>query len=331
MKAGIFAWVTKKRKKIISVIKNYKYKREKYSTKFAFYTLMSKRFNYKKGNNSLNLFVERKKADSINEYLSKFQKSVIDHYKHADVPTGNNSNGVIWVFWWQGESSAPPIVKRCLASIRKNSNGHQVIMIDKNNFSDYVDIPGYVIDKVYRNEITKTHFSDFLRVSLLANHGGAWIDATIYLSHPISEEVFSYPFYSMKKPIPNVGKLYFAQWSTFFIAGTKDNLLFKFLQDCYLLHWESNSEQIHYFMFDHLFWVAYKHVDAFKIMIDEVPYNNARVLKLQHKLEKPYNEIEYQEIIKENHMHKLTWKKEFRLTDQNNHPTFFGYFINTES
>jgi hypothetical protein len=324
MKAKQFPW---KKEKLVSVIKNYNYKRNKYSAKFAFYSLISKKFNQKKGGSPFNLFIERKKADSISEYLSKFFKEVLERYKNECIPTSNNKKGPIWVFWWQGENAAPPIVKRCIASIRQNSSGHQVILMDKNNFFDYVDVPESVLKKVYSGEVTKNQFANFLRLSLLANHGGAWIDATVYLSRPISEEVFSYAFYSMKASTPNTGRLYFAKWSTFFIAGTKGNPLFTFLRDCYLLHWELNQEQIHYFLFDHLIWIAYRHIDTFKLMIDEVPYNNTGKLRLQRELDKPYDEKNFQEIIKETHMHKLTWKKEYRLIAEINQPTFYGCLI----
>lgn len=30
--------------------------------------------------------------------------------------------------------------------------------------------------------ITNTHFSDLLRIELLINHGGLWLDATTYLT-----------------------------------------------------------------------------------------------------------------------------------------------------
>ena len=40
--------------------------------------------------------------------------------------------GFVFVFWYQGEKSAPPIVKACLASIRKWCPDRKVIVLDKN-------------------------------------------------------------------------------------------------------------------------------------------------------------------------------------------------------
>lgn len=87
----------------------------------------------------------------------------------------------IWVFWWQGELAMPPVIKECYKSILRNCNGRTVVLLDQNNFKDYITLPDYILRKFYEGVISKTHFSDILRVGLLKEYGGMWIDAAIFV------------------------------------------------------------------------------------------------------------------------------------------------------
>lgn len=85
----------------------------------------------------------------------------------------------IWVFWWTGEETAPEIVKACIKSIRRNANGHRVIFLSKDNLHDYVTLPDFIEKKHNDGNIGHAHYSDIVRISLLAEYGGVWIDSTV--------------------------------------------------------------------------------------------------------------------------------------------------------
>ena len=53
----------------------------------------------------------------------------------------------IWTCWLQGEEQAPPIVKKCLASIRRHSGGREVIVITEKNMWQYVSFPDFILRK----------------------------------------------------------------------------------------------------------------------------------------------------------------------------------------
>ena len=72
------------------------------------------------------------------------------------------------------------IVKICVESIKKNAGDHRVIILTDDNYKQYVDIPEWVEEKKKKGVISRTHYSDILRLSLLARHGGMWIDSTFY-------------------------------------------------------------------------------------------------------------------------------------------------------
>ena len=84
----------------------------------------------------------------------------------------------------------PPIVQSCFQSLCSHAGNHLVHLITQENISKYVTIPDYILRKVQEGKISFTHFSDILRMCLLYEHGGLWIDATVYVSEPIPEKVF---------------------------------------------------------------------------------------------------------------------------------------------
>ena len=55
-------------------------------------------------------------------------------------------------------------MKRCLESLRKNIPDKKIIVIDGNNFGEYVNMPDYITDKWHRGIIGNAHFSDLLRL-----------------------------------------------------------------------------------------------------------------------------------------------------------------------
>jgi hypothetical protein len=86
----------------------------------------------------------------------------------------------IWTFW-DGDSS--PLVKACIASWKRHNPNYEIILLNKGNLSTYlpeVDFSSmrHVHDSVQR-------FSDFVRVHVLAQHGGIWIDGSTICQAPL--------------------------------------------------------------------------------------------------------------------------------------------------
>jgi hypothetical protein len=95
----------------------------------------------------------------------------------------------------------PPIVQSCFQSLCSHAGNHLVHLITQENISKYVTIPDYILRKVQEGKISFTHFSDILRMCLLYEHGGLWIDATVYVSQPIPEKVFQEPLFTVAAKI----------------------------------------------------------------------------------------------------------------------------------
>lgn len=141
----------------------------------------------------------RKRLIHKHEILMKyFEKRYGDFYGkydfNAPMPVSDPAlENKIWVCWWQGLDNAPLIVQRCVESIRRNAGNREVIVITDENYEQYVHIPDWVKAKQEAGIITRTNLSDLLRLSLLAEHGGLWLDSTFYCSGPLEKMVFSKP------------------------------------------------------------------------------------------------------------------------------------------
>ena len=89
----------------------------------------------------------------------------------------------IWFYWNQGWEAAPWFVKLNYISWVTRNPDWKIVFLDDNNVRKY----SRAFEIVERNKesITVTAFSDVLRLDLLANCGGAWVDATLLCTTPL--------------------------------------------------------------------------------------------------------------------------------------------------
>ena len=153
-------------------------------------------------------------ADTIHEVINK--------YKYLEISGDPVPDPPIFVCWWTGLESAPAIVKQCVKSIYKNAGNHPVNFITEKNYSDYISVPDFIIEKMKSGKMGLAHFADYLRVSLLEKYGGLWLDATIYCSQSIPESFFELSFFTLKSPY-KLGYLSKYQWVTFCLGGWRGN------------------------------------------------------------------------------------------------------------
>ena len=146
IKNGVFLWKTKK--KIIETIQ--------------------------KKNNLL--YIKDRDAKTV-AYQYKDYKKLYTKYKtmidRGDVPSSNHVlSDKVWVCWFQGYESAPPLVKACINSMHRVMQEKEIIILTKTNYKQYIELPDYIEEKFEKGKIGMAHFSDLLRISLLAKWGG---------------------------------------------------------------------------------------------------------------------------------------------------------------
>ena len=250
--------------------------------------------------------IATKRNEFIRKELFKLIGNSITDYQEA-TSSRYEPNAPIWFYWMQGEKKMPPIPKLCLNSLRKHANGHPVIFLDADNVNQYVNIP-FEIAKAYQTgKLKHAHYADIIRILLLAQHGGLWMDATLLVTQDIPEKIFQTPFYSIKTK--EFG--YFVsrcRWAVFCLAGWKHNILFEKLSECFTAYFKQRDVMIDYFMFDQLIDILYNEHKEIRNMIDQVPYSNPEVHSLNHLLLSDFNEHIYKQLTENTFLFKLNWK-----------------------
>lgn len=95
---------------------------------------------------------------------------------------------IIWTYW-DDLNTLPSVVKMCMKGWRKYNPDFQIILLTKENYKKYVNIPTKATNHSNFND-NPTRFADLVRLWTLAQHGGVWIDSSIILKRPLEEWIF---------------------------------------------------------------------------------------------------------------------------------------------
>lgn len=235
----------------------------------------------------------------------------------------------IWVCWWQGEENMSPIVKECYRRICTYNSEKKVVLITEENLEQWVTFPEYIMEKYNSGTITKTHFSDLLRVELLKEYGGVWMDITLMTFSGVPERFYHYPVYTGKYPSNpqdyNVSK---NRWTSYFwVSRYPRNILFCFMSDFWRVYWGKQDVIIEYFLIDYVLDFAYRYVKSIRKELDAVPMNGCGIdaWKLLKILSEVYQENVITSIQKENWMQKLSYKGEDKIQSKSSNPELSTY------
>lgn len=269
----------------------------------------------------------------VSKYIEKEFEPLLENYKRRN----GNAQEVdiekkthVWILWWQGLDSAPDVVKECIESQRRNlnTNQYEYCLLTQNNIWDFVSLSDNIRRKYDSGNITLTHLSDIIRVYLLVNYGGIWIDATIYMSEPFPEKVRELPFYSNKKNLDSMNQrkmISSGRWTSYFMKAEQGNELFQFMYDAFELYWEKHNTLIDYWLVDYTIYVAYKNIPVIKEEIDLVPYNNQNTFNLFIIRNELYNKDKYNSLTKNTILHKQSYKYQYAKMDEYGNLTNWGY------
>ena len=249
-----------------------------------------------------------------------------------------NNEKIIWQFWGQGWDfeKLPDVVKISYKSVEKYKKDYEIIHLDMNNINDYLEIPAYILKKVENKKMGFAHFTDIIRLALLYNYGGVWIDATILLTDYLPQEYFEMDYFMFqrddnlenKKDWEDYDDFYFS-WNNemkvrvlnSIIFAKKNNEIIKTLLDMLLIFWEHNDLVPNYFFFQVLYTELienYYKKKQCKIVSDTLTHELIRVWFDKFSQEK------LDEITKRNNVHKLTYKIDSGKRDTKG--TFLDYF-----
>lgn len=233
-------------------------------------------------------------------------------------------NFPIWIMWWQGEEKAPEIVKTCIQSIRKHANGHPVHIIHSENYQDFIQLEPVIMDQVRSGVISLTHFSDIIRMNLLAEHGGFWVDSTIFCTREISGEAFDRPIFTIRNPGASKRNISRCEWTGFAMYGWKGGKLFCLMRDFFNRYWQEHDCLVEYFLIDFGIRLIYDTCPDVREQICRIPVNNQHWDYLQDHFREAYGGSLSDLDTGDTWLYKLTWKCDYPMVTQNGDRTLYA-------
>lgn len=271
----------------------------------------------------------KKHATTLNYFERKY-KYYWENYnlpKMEEAP--KNLRNKIWVCWWQGIENAPQIVKNCLASIAANCKDYDIIEITLENYLDYVSFPPVILEKFCNGQITKTQFSDLLRMNLLSRYGGMWLDSTLLATGDISEYM-QMELWSVKRPDYLHVSITMGRFTGYAISCRYENRwIFRPVFDFMCHYWTHNNMMVDYFLFHYAVVLSMKMFPEMNNLFELIPPNNPDNDELLKLMPQIFDEKMWERLKSDTRLFKLTWKSSYPMT-VNGQPTFYGKLMSGE-
>lgn len=252
--------------------------------------------------------------DKVARKLSKEYRQFISEY----VPQKGESkiNRTVWICWLQGIENAPDLVKACVNSIKNKLPGFKIVILTDENLGDYISLPDHIIDKYKKGIISRTHFSDILRISLLARYGGLWVDSTVLCTDgKFAERIISLPLFVYKVMELDRNEEKATICSSWLMAAQSTNNIMLLTRDLLYEYWKTHNYEKHFFIFHIFFAMAAR---KYRTEWESVPmFNNCSPHTLMFELGDTYSEQRWKEIEMISSFHKLTRHNQYDFENTN--------------
>lgn len=292
----------------------------------AFFTAVSQLLILGKSKTALEILRNSASLKIKQKLERKYENKIIqieDKYEEQKRDKERDSKRKVWVCWFQGIENAPEIVKKCYESLKENIIDREIILITGKNYKNYVTFPKEIQEKINKGIIKGAHLSDLLRLELLVNYGGTWIDATVFCSgrnipkYMLDSDLF---LFQCLKPGKDGQSSIISNW---FITSKSNHKLIFTVRELLYDYWKNNNEVCDYFIFH----------DFFQILIDRypeewekvIPFSNSTEHILLLRLFEEYNEEVWNAIKSQTPFHKLTYK--FSEEDRKKVNTYYSKIL----
>ena len=269
-------------------------------------------------------FVQRtdsKYYDFSNKVILDFVKKLrneaqIDDSSNELLEVTSEFSKIIWTMWQQGEAQMPETVKASVKTIKEfaKRNGCEFHLLTDENLLRYISIPKDIIEKNKNKQLSSAAFSDIVRASLLYEHGGIWMDATLFVSPYATLEMFEGEFFSLNHLPLDTKKMEKTisdyKWSSYCLAGKKGKSYFKHIRDMFIYYVRKYPIFIHYLMIDFFILSEYESNPEFKRLVDELPILAPveRILFFREYADKLFDGNKWEEVLKTTPIMKTTYK-----------------------
>lgn len=240
-------------------------------------------------------------------------------------------NERIFVLWLQGKEKMPELVRLCLESVYRNANNHEVVFLSRKNLHEWVDpLPSRIKEKFNKGIFPKQLIADYTRLACLEKYGGLWLDATVYVSSPITDNVFNNPFFTIIRKESNdkdiTGKI-----STFVMGRAVSNKnsqrMFAFTKDMMINYFLKEDDLINYLLLENIMNIAINKDQMLNDLLKKYYKDKKNVLGLERILNKEYDSSELSTLLSENIFNKLNFHVKHLRKISNGKLTNYGYLV----
>jgi hypothetical protein len=139
---------------------------------------------------------------------------------------------IIWTFWDTEE--VPEFIQKCIETWKHYNSDYEINMINMNNYKKYISTD--ITKWKFYNKTNYALISDYIRICVLKEHGGIWMDASIICIKPIKfkndTEFFAY--YMNNNGI--LGKYEYPVIESWFLATTINNTFINELYEEFIIN-----------------------------------------------------------------------------------------------
>lgn len=270
-----------------------------------FYSLLSDRVNryYLVHGRNSNLIDNEKRMWKCFTWLKHEYGPFLDSLPLQELPVSSCAPPIIWWCWLQGEENAPELCRASLASLRKHLSDYIIRVVSEENLDQFVTIPDIIREKYASGIIPNAQYSDIVRTLLLVQHGGTWIDSTVFCTGynvPILETPF-FVYQNWK-----FGAHQASVCSNWLISAAPSHPILEAVLALLLKYWKENESLLDYFLYHLFFHMA---TEKYPALWDAVPrFSNIPPHIMQFEMFKPYDSIRYKHLCMMSDFHKLNWK-----------------------
>lgn len=232
-------------------------------------------------------------------------------------------NYTAWICWMQGEENAPDLVRACIKSVRTHLTNFDVVILSESNINEYIKLPEHIMKKYHEGKISKTHFSDILRIAILCEYGGLWLDSTVLCTDAeFANKIIELPLFVYKVMNLDQNDEEAIMSSSWLISAKSNNPILMLTRDILYKYWEIHNYLSNFFLLHLCFALAAR---KNRKEWNNIPmYNNRSPHTLMFELGNKFDQHRWNEIKKISSFHKLT-----RHTEYGEEDTFYKFIIDS--
>lgn len=245
-------------------------------------------------------------------YLKRKYGRAIQGDQYKEIPI-NDTKNIIWVCWFQGMENAPDLVQRCFDSLKKQNPEREIVVVTEQNMRQYISLPYYIWEKYERGIIKRTTFSDILRLALLYQNGGMWVDSTLFFTEQIPQTIFDEEIFIFKG-YAHLSAVQISSSQFLYCKNAGNEIVGRALFGMCEYYRRENS-LINWFLCHYLVYIAAKSNENTRRIWDLIPIRDSIIHHtLQFLFWEKYKPAEWEYIKRLSFMHKLSYK---HLTEEN--------------